>query len=144
MLLHFHERQKQQSQRHVFGEIAMDPDSPFHGGIIAGADPDLGGSAHLDDADRQQHEHQHENGSVGRNDNGYHGTPLKIRSFGSLSIIDIAAAVSAHPHVGLLGVGREAFENAQPRAIFADHRTGLVGHYLLIGAGLEEFADPEP
>src|SRR5438094_571101 len=33
---------------------------------------------------------------------------------------------------------------AEPRAVFADQRRGLVGQHLLIGAGLEEFADPEP
>src|SRR5262249_2879809 len=68
---------------------------------------------------------------------------LTRRSLGCLRVGDVAAAVAAHPHVGLLGVRREAFEDAQPRAIFADPRRGLVGEHLLIGAGLEELADPQ-
>src|SRR5215475_10573510 len=66
------------------------------------------------------------------------------RSLGRLRVGDVAAAVAAHAHVGLLGVRREAFEDTQPRAVFADLRRSLVGEHLLIGAGLEELADPQP
>src|SRR5271165_913201 len=64
------------------------------------------------------------------------------RSLRRLGIGDVAAAVAAHAHIGLLGMGEEALENAQPRAIFPDQGGGFVGEHLLIGAGLEELADP--
>src|SRR5262247_3843079 len=34
-------------------------------------------------------------------------------SLGRLGVADVAAAVAAHPDIGLLGVGIEAFEDAQ-------------------------------
>jgi hypothetical protein len=55
----------------------------------------------------------------------------------------LTPAVAPHPDVGLLAVAGEAFQRAQPRAVFADHRGGLVGQHLLVGAGLEELADPQ-
>src|SRR6516164_7373480 len=55
----------------------------------------------------------------------------------------VASAVPAHAHIGLLGMGVEAFEDAQPRAIFADQGGGLVGEDFLIGAGLEELSHPQ-
>src|ERR1700758_91079 len=54
----------------------------------------------------------------------------------------IASAISAHAYVGLLGVSVEALEHAEPRTIFADHRTRFIGQHFLIGAGLQELADP--
>src|SRR6202049_889649 len=56
---------------------------------------------------------------------------------------DVAAAVAAQADIGLLGVTQKTFEYAKPRAIFPDQRRGLVGEHLLIGAGLEELADPK-
>src|ERR1700744_5525493 len=58
-----------------------------------------------------------------------------------LAIRHVAAAVAAHAHIGLFGMRHKTFEHAQPRAIFADVGAGLIGQHLLIGAGLEEFAD---
>ena len=55
----------------------------------------------------------------------------------------VPAAVAAHAHVRLFGVAGETFEHAQPRAIGADHRRGLVGQHLLIRHRLHEFADPQ-
>ena len=56
---------------------------------------------------------------------------------------DVAAAVAADADVGLFGVADEAFEHAEPRAVFADHRGGLVGQDALVAVGLQELADPE-
>src|SRR5262245_17044972 len=38
----------------------------------------------------------------------------------------------------------KSLEHAEPRAIFADERRGLVGQNFLIGMGLEELPDPKP
>src|SRR5262249_52826013 len=46
-------------------------------------------------------------------------------------------------HIGLLRVGIEALEDAQPRAVLADQRGSLVREHLLIGAGLEELPHPQ-
>src|SRR5262245_37083280 len=64
-------------------------------------------------------------------------------SLDGLRIGDVASAIAAHAYVGLLGVGEEAFEDAQPRTILANERARLVGEHLLVGAGLEELSDPE-
>src|SRR6202048_3018819 len=69
--------------------------------------------------------------------------PVCASSLSRLGIGDVAAAVTPHAHIGLLGVSEETFEHAQPGAIFADQRGSLVGEHLLVGARLEEFADPE-
>src|SRR5262249_21924747 len=58
-------------------------------------------------------------------------------------VADVAAAVAAHAHVRLLGMAEEAFQHAQPRAVFADLCTCFVGKHLLIGAGLQKLADPK-
>src|ERR1700730_10416971 len=55
----------------------------------------------------------------------------------------ILAAVAAHPQVGLLLVAPEAFDGAEAAAVLADHGAGLGGLDLLVGAGLQELADPE-
>ena len=52
-------------------------------------------------------------------------------------------AVAAHADVRLLLVAGEALERAQARAILADQRARLVVEDPLVGAGLEELADPE-
>ena len=49
------------------------------------------------------------------------GHAFRISSLRRLRIGHVAAAIAAHAHIGLLGVRDEAFEHAQPRAIFADH-----------------------
>ena len=40
-------------------------------------------------------------------------------------------------------MAEKALQHAEPRAVFADHGAGLVGEHLLVGAGLEELADPQ-
>jgi hypothetical protein len=70
-------------------------------------------------------------------------TGSKTQIFSRLGIRHVAAAVAAHAHIGLLGMGGEALENAQPRAILADQRRRFVGEHLLVGAGLEEFSHPQ-
>src|SRR5437870_7310005 len=62
----------------------------------------------------------------------------------SLLIRCVLAAVASHPEVGLFLVAPEALNRAEPAAIFADHRARLRGLDLLIGAGLQELADPQP
>src|SRR3954453_1594409 len=56
----------------------------------------------------------------------------------------VLAAVAADAQIGLLLVAPEALDRAEAAAIFADHRARLRGFYLLIGAGLQELADPQP
>ena len=51
--------------------------------------------------------------------------------------------VAADAQVGLLLVSPEAFDRAEAAAVFADQRAGLGGPDLLVGAGLQELADPE-
>ena len=63
--------------------------------------------------------------------------------FSGIGITNIAAAIAAHPDLRLLGVSHEAFEHAKARAILADHGRGLVGKHLLIGASLDELANPK-
>src|SRR5262245_36707060 len=72
------------------------------------------------------------------------GSTRQRCSFCSLRVADVASAVAADPHVGLLGVGRETLEDAQARAVFANLRARLVGHDFLIGTGLQEFSYPQP
>src|SRR5665213_2105680 len=66
------------------------------------------------------------------------------KSFRRLCVGHVAAAIAAHANISLLGMGDEAFQNAKPRAVFADHGGSLIGQHLLIGARLEKLADPEP
>ena len=40
-------------------------------------------------------------------------------------------------------MARKALKRAQSRAIFTDHRRSFIGQDTLIGAGLEELADPQ-
>src|ERR1043165_5776924 len=54
-------------------------------------------------------------------------------SFRGLGVGHVAAAVAAHAHIGLLGMGQEAFEDAKPRAVLADRRARLAGQHPLIG-----------
>src|SRR5437588_802502 len=56
----------------------------------------------------------------------------------------VLAAVAPHPQIGLFLVAPEALDRTEPATIFADHRARLGRLHLLIGAGLEELADPEP
>src|SRR5579862_482194 len=56
---------------------------------------------------------------------------------------DILNAVTAHAQVGLLLVPGEVFESAETRTVLADQDRGFVGEHALIGAGLDEFPDPE-
>src|SRR5262245_59696944 len=55
----------------------------------------------------------------------------------------VASAVAAHAYIGLLGMGVETLEDAQPRTVFADQGGRLVGEHFLIGTGLEEFSHPQ-
>nr|GFC74681.1 hypothetical protein [Tanacetum cinerariifolium] len=55
----------------------------------------------------------------------------------------VLMAIATHADVGLLAMPGEAFQGAQARAVLTDHRGGFVGGDLLIGAGLDEFADPQ-
>src|SRR5436190_10225920 len=59
------------------------------------------------------------------------------------SLRRVLPAVAADAEIGLLLVAPEALDGAEPAAIFADHDAGLRGFDLLIGAGLEELADPQ-
>src|SRR6185312_12412653 len=70
-------------------------------------------------------------------------TPKRV-SLRRLPVRHVAAAVTAHAHIGLLSVRDKAFQHAEPRADFADLGARLVGQHLLIGAGLDELADPQP
>src|SRR5688572_15846287 len=54
----------------------------------------------------------------------------------------VLPAVAAQPQVGLLLVAPEALDGAQARAVLADLHRGF-GRDLLVGAGLQELADPE-
>src|SRR5712691_10325464 len=56
----------------------------------------------------------------------------------------VLAAVAPHAQIGLFLVAPEALDRAEPAAIFPDHRARLGRFYLLVGAGLQELADPEP
>src|SRR6266436_5493049 len=55
----------------------------------------------------------------------------------------VAPAIAPNAQVGLLLVAPEALDRAEAAAIFADHGARLRGLDLLIGAGLQELADPE-
>src|ERR1700732_4594889 len=59
------------------------------------------------------------------------------------SLRRVLAPVPPHPQVGLLLVAPEALDGAEAAAVFADHGARLGGLDLLVGAGLEELADPE-
>src|SRR5262245_48332539 len=83
-------------------------------------------------------------GVLARSTVGARMTGKGLALFGRLGVRHVAAAIAAHAHIGLLGMGGEALEDAQPRAVFADARRGLVGEHLLVGAGLEEFSHPQP
>src|SRR5437879_2673607 len=54
--------------------------------------------------------------------------PTLLRGLG---VADIAPAVAAHPHIGLLGMAQETFQHAQPRAVLSDYGARLVGQHLL-------------
>src|SRR5713101_1870673 len=56
----------------------------------------------------------------------------------------VLAAVAPHAQIGLFLVAPEALDRAESAAIFPDHRACLGGLHLLIGAGLQELADPQP
>src|SRR5262249_56377513 len=43
-----------------------------------------------------------------------------------LGVADVTAAIAAHAHIGLLGVGVEAFQDAQARAVLPDPRRRLL------------------
>src|SRR5262245_59861559 len=83
-------------------------------------------------------------GVLARSTVGARMTGKGLALFGRLGVGHIAPTVAAHAHIGLLGVGGEALEHAQPRAVLADARRGFVGENLLVGAGLEEFSHPQP
>src|SRR5580704_14443876 len=68
---------------------------------------------------------------------------IHLPSFRRLAVRHVAAAVAAHADIGLFGMRNKTFEHAQPRADLADPGAGLVGEHFLIGAGFEEFADPQ-
>src|SRR3974390_1981990 len=55
----------------------------------------------------------------------------------------VAPPIAADAQIGLLFVAPEAFDRAEAAAIFADHRARFGGLDLLIGAGLQKFADPK-
>src|SRR5712672_3081592 len=59
------------------------------------------------------------------------------------SLRRVAPAVAADAEVGLLLVAPEALDGAEAAAVFADHCARFGGFDLLVGAGLEELADPE-
>src|ERR1700732_330611 len=59
------------------------------------------------------------------------------------SLRRVLAPVPPHPQVGLLLVAPEALDGAEAAAVLADHGAGLGGLDLLVGAGLQELADPE-
>src|SRR5229473_4281984 len=56
----------------------------------------------------------------------------------------VLSAVAPHAQIGLFLVAPEALDRAEPAAIFADHHARLGRSHLLIGAGLQELADPQP
>src|SRR5688500_2142252 len=56
---------------------------------------------------------------------------------------DILTAVAPQAQVGLLLVAPEALDGAQARAVLA-HLHRRLGRDLLVGAGLQELADPQP
>src|SRR4051795_8118791 len=56
----------------------------------------------------------------------------------------VLAAIATDAQVGLFLMAPEAFDRAEPAAIFADHRARLRSLYFLVGAGFQELADPEP
>src|SRR5712672_657187 len=60
------------------------------------------------------------------------------------SLRGVLAAVAADAQIGLFLVAPEAFDRAQPAAILPDHRARLRCLHFLVGARLEELADPEP
>src|ERR1700733_11280979 len=60
-----------------------------------------------------------------------------------LTVGDVTAAVAADADIGLFGMRDETFEHAQPRVVFADHGARRVGEHFLVGAGLQEFSDPQ-
>src|SRR5262245_14003308 len=55
----------------------------------------------------------------------------------------VLAAIAPDPHIGLFGMAKEPFQHAQPRADRANLGGCLIGQDPLIGASLQEFADPE-
>src|SRR6185295_19169199 len=55
---------------------------------------------------------------------------------------DVLPAVAAQAQIGLLLVAPEALDGAQARAVLA-HFHARLGRDLLVGAGLQELADPE-
>src|SRR5215204_4752803 len=55
----------------------------------------------------------------------------------------VLPAVAADAQVGLLLVAPEALDGAETAAVFADQRARLGGLHFLVGAGLEELADPQ-
>src|SRR5678815_235265 len=65
------------------------------------------------------------------------------KSLRSLSVGDVAAAITPDANVRLLGMTEKALKHAQARAVLADHGAGLVGQHFLIGACFHEFAHPQ-
>src|SRR5207253_1850478 len=55
----------------------------------------------------------------------------------------VLSPISPHAEVGLFLVAPEALDGTEAAAIFADDRARLRGPDLLVGAGLQELADPE-
>jgi len=55
---------------------------------------------------------------------------------------DVAPAIAAHAHIGLLGVGIEAFQDAQPEQYSPTSAEAWSVSHLVVGASLEELADP--
>src|SRR5205823_3273405 len=59
------------------------------------------------------------------------------------SLGGVLPSVAADAQIGLFLVAPEALDRAEPAAIFADRRARLRGLHFLIGAGLQELADPQ-
>src|SRR5439155_26034933 len=59
------------------------------------------------------------------------------------SLRRVLPSVAADAQIGLFLVPPEAFDRAEPAAIFADRHARLGSLHFLIGARLEVFAEPE-
>src|SRR5712672_2556911 len=59
------------------------------------------------------------------------------------SLRRVLPSVATDAQIGLFLVPPEAFDRAEPAAISADGRARLGSLHFLMGARLEEFADPE-
>src|ERR671911_1380881 len=60
-----------------------------------------------------------------------------------LPIEDIAPTIAADADVCLFCMADEALKDAEPRAVFPDHRGSLVGQHALIAVGFQELSHPE-